>query len=323
MGAAGSRSRGVGGQLPAAPSSSSGADELEARLSRARKLHALDLSRLSRLAALPAEAAALPPLRRVDVSHTAFTALPLPAAAERLDHIDASHCALAGAQPSLAPARALTSLALRGNAALRAADLAPPSFALPGSLRSLAMSGCAGLGEVPRCLRGPAGATLARLERLDLSACGLRALPASLAAVGASLLELALDDNGLASLALIVDAENDGSGGGGGGGGGGSGAAAEPHAAAAVTWAAFLALTTLSVRRNRLECTSLALPEALFAETRLSSLSLGGNAALGAAAVLRLPGCAAFEARRAARISKGRTADGDAAQDLSFCGLDR
>ena len=338
MGAAKSKS------APPPPAAATAAtSDVPARLARARKLHALDLSRIAGLSALPAEAASLPPLRRLDVSHTALRALPALGTYAKLDQLDASSCALAGAQPSLACAAVLTQLSLRGNAGLAAADLAPPGFALPASLRALSLAGCASLREVPRSLRGAAGAALARLERLDLSACGLRSLPASLAALGASLLELSLDDNGLASLALVDDPEDGGSssradagggvspgaGGAAAGVGAGAGAVAANAAAAdassdtARTWAAFAVLTTLSARRCRLECSPAALPEALLARTRLSALALGGNAALSAAAVLRLPGCADFEARRAARISKGMTSAGDADQDRSFCGLDR
>jgi len=345
MGAAGSKKGpGKGGAPPSsAPSASSpsagSAADVAARLARARKLHALDLSRCAALAALPPEARELPPLRRLDVSHTALRALPTADALpplDKLDQLDASACALTGAQPSLRAAAALTQLRLGANARLAAADLAPPGFELPASLRALSLAGCGALGQVPRSLRGAAGAALRRLERLDLGGCGLRALPASLRALGASLLELALDDNGLASLALVADDADDeaavgaweageGAGaqaagaaaGGGGGGGGGAGAPA------ADAWEAFTALTTLSARRCRLECSPAALPEALLARTRLSSLALGGNAGLTAAAVLRLPGCAAFEARRAARISKGMTSAGDADVDRSFCGLDR
>jgi len=318
MGAGASASKKSGGSSAAAgttlASSSGSAADVAARLSRARKLHALDLSRCAGLTSLPPEAASLPPLRRLDVSHTALRALPAAAALGpllKLDQLDASCCALAGAQPSLAAAAALTQLRLGANARLEAADLAPPGFALPPSLRALSLAGCGALRSVPLCLRGAAGAALARLERLDLSACGLRALPASLAALGASLVELAVDDNALASLALVPDDEAEAEGAGAGATAAGPGG----------TWAAFAALTTLSARRCRLECSAAALPEALLARTRLSSLSLGGNAALSAAAVLRLPGCAEFEARRAARISKGIAGDVD--QDRSFCGLDR
>jgi Leucine-rich repeat (LRR) protein len=317
MGASKSKGAGSAPSSASASAPASASSDVAARLSRARKLHALDLSRLPQLSALPPEARALPPLRRVDVSHTALRALPALASYAKLDQLDASACALAGAQPSLACAAALTQLALRDNKLLRAEDLAPPGFALPPSLRALSLAGCGALCDVPRSLRGAAGAALARLERLDLSACGLRVLPAALAALGGSLLELALDDNGLASLALEPGGEDDSNG-------AGDGAGAGARTRAAATWASFSSLTTLSARRCRIECSPAALPEALFLRTRLSALSLGGNAALSAAAVLRLPGCAAFEERRAARISKGMTSDGgDAAADRSFCGLDR
>jgi hypothetical protein len=319
--------------------------DVSARLARARKLHSLDLSRCAALSALPPEARELPPLRRLDVSHTALRALPLAeqqlSSLAKLDQLDASSCALAGAQPSLLAAAALTQLRLGGNSRLAAADLAPPSFALPPSLRALSLAGCASLGAVPRALRGAAGAALLRLERLDLSGCGLHALPASLRALGGSLLELAVDDNGLASLALVADGDEeeeeeetrwkpaDGGGSNGGAGAEASGAAAggvgrgATASGAADAWERFTALTTLSARRCRLECSPAALPEALLARTKLSSLALGGNAGLSAATVLRLPGCEAFAARRAARISKGMTSAGDADVDRSFCGLDR
>ena len=223
-------------------------------------------------------------LTQLQFNENGVTAWPTLGAATRLTLLDASKNALAGALPAeLGLLTALVTLNLSGNKDLDA---------LPEEV-----------GE------------LAALESLNVTGCGLRELPAALAALGGSLLELALDDNGLASLAL----EPGGGEGGGGGSGEGAGARAE-----AANWADFSALTTLSARRCRIECSAAALPEALFARTRLSALALGGNAALSAAAVLRLPGCAVFEERRAARISKGMTSDGgDAAADRSFCGLDR
>ena len=289
-------------------SSAAHGSDAASRVARAAKLGHLDLSHLPSLERLPPGAAELlPSLRRLDVSHTAFTRLPIEGAAavaaKRLDFLSASACRLEGAQPSLHALPALTQLLLDDNTGLQAEHLAPP-FRLPASLKALSLARCARLGAVPRCLLGSEGLALLRLERLDLTGCGLRALPAALAALGASLTDLLLDDNALSSLALVSDGE-------------------PSSASSLATWASFGRLAALSARRCRLSPTAEALPEALFAETRLASLSLGGNALLSAATVLALPGVPLFEARRAARINKGMAGDVQENQDRSFCGIDR
>ncbi len=283
--------------------------DVETRISRAKKIGALDLSHCAHLVALPNDALDLPALRRIDLSHTSLKSIPIlpEESLKKLDFFAASCCKLCGLQPSLANARALTQLNLDGNDLLTSMDLSPPGFLLPSSIKSITLASCRRLGSIPRCLLGKEGAGLVCLERLDMSGCGIALLPSSLSAIGATLIELVLDDNSLSSLALVTSTEENGN---------------KVEEQEQGTWTAFVKLSTLSVRRNKLIPVPQSFPSELFTSTKLSVLSLGGNPNLTASSVLKLPGCTEFEKRRAARVSKGITNDVHA-NDSSFCGLDR
>ena len=294
--------------------------DIQARISRARKIGALDLSHNLHLVALPNEALDLPALRRIDLSFTSLSSIPIlpEESLKKLDFFSAKNCKLCGQQPSLKNARVLTQLILDNNDRLTAQDLSSSSssssspssfgFQLPSHIKIFSLASCRLLGSIPNCLLGNEGKSLLCLEKLDLSGCGINFLPTSLTTIGATLIELILDDNSLSSLALFPSiTPNDNN---------------ETSTTTSIpTWSSFVKLSILSIRRNKLIPTSDALPKELFSETKLSVLSLGGNTSLTASAVLKLPGCADFEKRRAARMSKAIVNDIQA--DRSFCGLDR
>jgi hypothetical protein len=291
--------------------------DIQARISRARKIGALDLSHNLHLVALPNEALDLPALRRIDLSFTSLSSIPIlpEESLKKLDFFSAKNCKLCGQQPSLKNARVLTQLILDNNDRLTAQDLSSSSsssssfgFQLPSHIKIFSLASCRLLGSIPNCLLGNEGKSLLCLEKLDLSGCGINFLPTSITTIGATLIELILDDNSLSSLALFPSiTPNDNN---------------ETSTTTSIpTWSSFVKLSILSIRRNKLTPTSDALPKELFSETKLSVLSLGGNTSLTASAVLKLPGCADFEKRRAARMSKAIVNDIQA--DRSFCGLDR
>ncbi len=309
MGSSSSKSSSSSSSTPSKPPTTSlSQSDVETRIIRARKIGALDLSNCSHLIALPNNALDLPALRRIDLSNTSLRTIPiLPEdSLKKLDFFSASSCKLTGEQPSLANARTLTQLNLDGNELLTSMDLSPPGFKLPSSIKALTFASCRRLGSIPRCILGKEGALLLCIEKLDLSACGITLLPSSLSAIGSTLVELILDDNALSSLGLVSAAKED----------------IEEKSYEQCTWAAFVKLSTLSVRRNRLVPSPQSFPSELFTSTKLAVLSLGGNVSLTASAVLKLPGCTDFEKRRAARVSKGIANDVQAI-DPSFCGLDR
>jgi Leucine-rich repeat (LRR) protein len=289
--------------------SSHSPSDVDARISRARKIGALDLSHNLHLVALPNEALDLPALRRIDLSFTSLSSIPIlpEESLKKLDFFSATNCKLCGQQPSLKNARVLTQLILDNNDRLTAQDLSSSCFQLPSQIKNFSLASCRRLGSIPTCLLGNEGKSLLCLEKLDLSGCGINSLPSTLITVGATLVELILDDNSLSSLNLCLTStpidDND------------------TGNIIPTTWSSFVKLSILSVRRNKLTPTSDALPKELFSETKLSVLSLGGNTLLTASAVLKLPGCADFEKRRAARMSKAIINDIQA--DRSFCGLDR
>lgn len=218
---------------------------------------------------------ALARLQRLTLSdNPRLTTLPaLAGALPSLAHLEAARCDLAGL-PTLP--RSLRSLHLQGNSRLGAALLS-----------GWALGGCSG-----------------GLRTLDLSGCGLTALPAALATL-AALVELTLDDNLLQSLELgAADGGDDGG---------------------VPGWASLPRLTALSARRCRLAAHPRSIPQALLQDSAVTTLQLGGNADLTQGRLLALPGMDAFIERRRRALSRGATGDGGGAASLgggALCGVE-